>query len=127
MRKMKQVLDFIGIHTVEEPNVSTSESQIRRTHSDITQILMKSNAMICLSKSDSNIRRRYSEPSFLSQSNPFSPQINFSRRSSSLESILSKISRSSGMASTPPLFTTSESMKSSLSLQKSTDFLNVPQ
>ena len=126
-RKMKQVLDAIGIRTAEEPNPSDSEPQMRRTHSDMTQILMKSNAMICLSKSDSNLRRRYSEPSVLSQTNVYSIKSNFSRRSSSLESILSKISRVSGIASTPPPITTCETMNSSQSYQKSTDFLNVPQ
>ena len=124
-RKMKQVLDAIGIRTIEEPTANTSELQMRRTHSDVTQILMKSNPTLSSSKSDSNIRRRYSEPSVFEHLNAF-PLIssNFSRRSSSLESILSRISRSGHVSINSPM-TTHEAI-SPLNDQKS-EFLNVPQ
>ena len=124
-RKMKQVLDAIGIRTIEEPIANSCELQMRRTHSDVTQILMKSNPVLSSSKSDSNLKRRYSEPSVFERLNAY-PLIssNFSRRSSSLESILSRISRSGHVSVTSPI-TTAEVM-SSLNDQKS-DFLNVPQ
>lgn len=122
-RKMKQVLDAIGIRTIEEPT-PTSELQMRRTHSDVTQILLKSNPVLSSSKSDSNLRRRYSEPSVFAHLNAFSPISNFSRRSSSLESILSRISRSGHTSITPPIST--QEAITSFNDQKS-EFLSVPQ
>ncbi len=132
-RKMKQVLNAIGIRTVEEPILLSSEHQMRRTHSDMTQInnqfLSTTDSAISSSKSDSNINRRYSEPSVMRDLNQY--RINFSRfprRSSSLESILSKMSHNSGFFLTPPPMTSPDilSMRSSNSFHKSTDFLTIP-
>ncbi|XP_054155077.1 transmembrane and coiled-coil domain-containing protein 4-like isoform X2 [Oppia nitens] len=128
VRKMKQVLEEIGVRTVEEPNVTTNECFMRRTHSDITQMTQKLDAMIVSSKSDSNLGRRYSDPLVVCQLNALSKQsANISRRSSSLESILSKVSRNSiGMTCSSPTTTSPELIKNSI-YRKSTDFLNVPQ
>ncbi|CAG2116706.1 unnamed protein product, partial [Medioppia subpectinata] len=81
MRKMRQVLEAIGVRTTEEPNISATELHMRRTHSDITQINHKLYSQMSSSKSDSNIRRRYSEPIVCGSMNPYSANSsNFSRR-----------------------------------------------
>ena len=121
-RKMKLVLSSIGIRTNEQLN-DVPDVCIRRTHSDMAQIAryLESENSYRAYKSHCMLRRRYSEPN-LKFDRLNMKYLGLTRRSSSLESILSRISKSSGVMTMNSPGTNSPdllSIRTSLSFQRS--------
>lgn len=134
-RKMTEVLEAVGVRTTETVH-RTEPSYMRKCYSDMPHIMkltlkpQSSHPITRICKSEMNLRRRYSEPC---SPNYYSAKehtiFDKMRRSSSLESVMSRCSRSSGVifspVSTPDILTMR--ISSSRSFQRSSDLLCLPE
>lgn len=120
-KKMTEVLLNIGIRTNEDITKPT-ECHIRKCVSDLPHLgtlSLAHKSTLRASKSDSSLFRRFSQDSDRTWKN-------IERRSSSLESILSKLSASSGGALSPVNAPVSCINKSPSFQKSSENLLNIP-
>ncbi|RWS32023.1 transmembrane and coiled-coil domain-containing protein-like protein [Leptotrombidium deliense] len=122
--KMPSVLEAVGVSTTEDLTKKESAA-IRKCFSGLPNIVrfstpqssLQSTLRLC--KSELNIYRRYSSPCFSEDELMLCTMI--PRRSSSLESVLSKLSRCSGLAMSPSMSNVDDlahKLPHSLSFQK---------
>ncbi|RWS12442.1 transmembrane and coiled-coil domain-containing protein-like protein [Dinothrombium tinctorium] len=121
--KMPLVLEAVGVRTNEDLTKRDAKT-MRKCFSGLPHTVEKSsssftiNSSLRLSKSETNFSRRFSSPCYIGEE----VSVNIPRRSSSLESVLSKIS--SGVAMTPSISHSdnlSHKLSKSLSFQKPLD------